>query len=123
MSDLEDVADKTDKLVVRATGVSSIGADLVASVKLYDIMDNELKGIDVNLSKFMFSAASEGDVSINDLEIILTEIEGSDDLERLEKIVYTVSAVANDNMTLRPRQYLLIKDICVEIPEGINLEL
>ena len=123
LSDLEDVADKTDKLVVRATGVSSIGPDLVASVKLYDIMDNELKGIDVNLSKFMFSAASEGDVSINDLEIILTEIEGSDDLERLEKIVYTVSAVANDNMTLRPRQYLLIKDICVEIPEGINLEL
>ena len=123
LSDLEDVADKTDKLVVRATGVSSIGADLVASVKLYDIMDNELKGIDVNLSKFMFSAASEGDESINDLEIILTEIEGSDDLERLEKIVYTVSAVANDNMTLRPRQYLLIKDICVEIPEGINLEL
>ena len=71
----------------------------------------------------MFSAASEGDESINDLEIILTEIEGSDDLERLEKIVYTVNAVANDNMTLRPRQYLLIKDICVEIPEGINLEL
>ena len=123
LSDLEDVADKTDKLVVKATGVSSIEADMVASVKLYDIMGNELTGIDVNLDNFMFSAATGGDESINDLEIVLTELEGSNDLERLEKIVYTVSAVASDNITLRPRQYLLIKDIFVEIPEGINLEL
>ena len=123
LSDLEDVADKTDKLVVKATGVSSIGADLEASVKLYDIMGDELTGIDVGLEKFWFAAAADGDESVNELEIILTEHDGSNDLERLEKIVYTISAVSGNNITLKPKQFLLIKDIFAEIPEGINLEL
>ncbi len=123
LSDLEDVADKTDKLVVKATGVSSIGADLVASVKLYDIMGDELTGIDVDLGKFRFASAVDGGESVNELEIVLTELDGSNDLERLEKIVYTVSAASGSNITLRPKQFLLIKDIFVEIPEGINLEL
>lgn len=123
LSDLEDVADKTDRLIVRGVGVTNIPTDLVTSVKLYDINGNELDGIDVDLSKFRFTAAPDGEESTNELEMILTEREGSDDLERLETIVYFVNAASTENITLRPKQYLLVKDIFIEIPDGINLTL
>ncbi len=121
LSDLEDVADKTDRLIVKATGVTNIPTDMVTAVKLYDIYGEELNGIDVNVDKFRFKAAADGQESTNELELELTEKEGSDDLERLEKIVYTVTATSMSNVTLRPKQYLLVKNIFVEIPDGINL--
>ena len=123
LSDLEDVADKTNSIIVRATGITDIPTDLEASVVLYDINGNELTGIDVDLSKFKFTAAADGQKSTNDLEITLTEQEGSDDLERLEKIVYTVFATSTNGITLRPQQFLYIEDIFVELPEGITLTL
>lgn len=123
LSDLEDVADKTDRLIVKATGVTNIPTDMVTAVKLYDIYGEELNGIDVNVDKFRFKAAADGQESTNELELELTEKEGSDDLERLEKIVYTVTATSMSNVTLRPKQYLLVKNIFIEIPNGINLSL
>lgn len=123
LSDLEDVADKTDRLIVKATGVTNIPTDMVTAVKLYDIYGDELYGINVNVDKFKFKAAAGGQESINELELELTEMEGSDDLERLEKIVYTVTATSMSNVTLRPKQYLLVKNIFIEIPNGINLSL
>ncbi len=123
LSDLEDVADKTDRLIVRAVGVTNIPVDLEATVSLYDIDGHQLNGIDVNLDKFRFSAATNDAESTNELEIILTEKDGSDDLERLEKIVYTIYASSIDGITLKPKQYLVIKDILVEIPDGIKLTL
>lgn len=121
LSDLEDVADKTDRIIVRATGVTNIPTDLKPAVKLYDIYGTELTGIDVNLDNFNFKAATEGTESVNELEIVLTEREGSNDFERLEKILFTIKADATGNIILRPRQYLLIKDIFVEIPDGISM--
>ncbi len=123
LSDLEDVADKTDRLIVRGVGVTNIPTDLVASVELYDIYGNILNGIDVDLSKFRFDAAPDGVEATNNLELALTEREGSDDLERLEMIVFIINAASTENITLRPKQYLLIKDIFVEIPDGINMTL
>lgn len=123
LSDLEDVADKTDRLIARGVGVTNIPTDLVASVKLYDIYGNELNGIDVDLSKFRLTAAPDGGESTNEMEMILTEREGSDDFERLEEIVFTINAATTENITLRPSQYLVIKDIFVEIPDGIKLTL
>ena len=123
LSDLEDVADKTDRLIVKATGVTNIPTDMVTAVKLYDIYGDELHGINVNVDKFKFKAAAGGQESTNELELELTEMEGSDDLERLEKIVYTVTATSMSNVTLRPKQYLLVKNIFIEIPNGINLSL
>lgn len=123
LSDLEDVADKTDRLIVKATGVTNIPTDMVTAVKLYDIYGEELNGIDVNVDKFRFKAAADGQESTNELELELTEMKGSDDLERLEKIVYTVTATSMSNVTLRPKQYLLVKNIFIEIPNGINLSL
>lgn len=123
LSDLEDVADKTDRLIVKATGVTNIPTDMVTAVKLYDIYGDELHGINVNVDKFKFKAAADGQESTNELELELTEMKGSDDLERLEKIVYTVTATSMSNVTLRPKQYLLVKNIFIEIPNGINLSL
>ena len=123
LSDLEDVADKTDRLIARGVGVTNIPTDLVASVKLYDIYGNELNGIDVDLSKFRLTAAPDGGESTNEMEMILTEREGSDDFERLEEIVFTINAATTENITLRPSQYLVIKDIFIEIPDGIKLTL
>lgn len=123
LEDLEDVADKTNRIIVRATGITDIPANLEASVALYDIAGNELTGIDTDVSKFKFTAAPDGQESTNELEITLTEHEGSNDLERLEKIVYTVFASSTDGITLRPHQFLYIKDIFVELPDGITLTL
>ena len=123
LSDLEDVADKTDRLIARGVGVTNIPTDLVASVKLYDIYGNELNGINVDLSKFRLTAAPDGGESTNEMEMILTEREGSDDFERLEEIVFTINAATTENITLRPSQYLVIKDIFIEIPDGIKLTL
>ena len=77
----------------------------------------------LNVDKFKFKAAADGQESTNELELELTEMKGSDDLERLEKIVYTVTATSMSNVTLRPKQYLLVKNIFIEIPNGINLSL
>ncbi len=123
LSDLEDIADKTDRLIVRGIGVTDIPTNLSATVHLYDIDGNELDGIDVNVDNFRFNAAADGGESTNDLEILLTEQEGSNDLERLEKIVYNIHAASTENITLRPDQYLIIKEIFVEVPDGINITL
>ena len=121
--DRDDLVDKTDRLIARGVGVTNIPTDLVASVKLYDIYGNELNGINVDLSKFRLTAAPDGGESTNEMEMILTEREGSDDFERLEEIVFTINAATTENITLRPSQYLVIKDIFVEIPDGIKLTL
>ncbi|MEG1765163.1 MAG: hypothetical protein RR254_00710 [Muribaculaceae bacterium] len=126
VSDLKDVANKTNKIIVAATGVSTIPTDLEVSVKLFDKAGNELKGIDVELSKFKIIAAVGDKESLSPLEIILTEKVDSKDLELLDKILYTVKASSLDGKTdivLKPTQYLLIKDIVAKIPEGINVEL
>ena len=124
VSDLKDVSDKTNKIMVSAKGYSMIPTELMISVKLYDINENELKGINVELSKFKFAPSVDGKESVSDLEIILTQKEGSHDLELLEKIKYTVEAVSMQNgITLKPTQYLQIKNILAKIPNGINLTL
>lgn len=124
LSDLKDVSDKTDKIIVSAKGYSMIPAELMISVKLYDMNENELKGIDVELAKFKFAPSVDGKESVSDLEIILTQKEGSHDLELLEKIRYTVESVSiQKGITLKPTQYLQIKNILAKIPNGINLTL
>lgn len=124
VSDLKDVSDKTDKIIVSAKGYSMIPTELMISVKLYDINENELNGINVELSKFKFAPSVDGEESVSDLEIILTQKEGSHDLELLEKIKYTVEATSMQNgIKLKPVQYLQIKNILAKIPNGINLTL
>ena len=78
----------------------------------------------MELSKFKFAPSVDGEESVSDLEIILTQKEGSHDLELLEKIKYTVEATSMQNgIKLKPVQYLQIKNILAKIPNGINLTL
>lgn len=126
LSDLKDISDKTNKIIVSASGVSTIPTELVLSVKVLDGNDKELNGIDVNLSKFKLSPSINGQESVSDVEIILTEKEGSHDLELLNKILYTVKATSlsgQSDIVLRPDQYIIIKKIVAKIPEGIDVKL
>lgn len=128
LSDLEDVTDKTDCLIVTGTGITNIPVNMEASVRLFDYSGNEelTDSIDINLDNFRFVASTNDEETTNDLEISLTERVGSNALERLDKIIYTITSVneeGSSNVVLRPKQYLLIKDIFVEIPDGIKISL
>jgi hypothetical protein len=125
LDDLKDVADKTNQVIVKGTGVTTIPAQLIAGVELFDINGNKLNGIDIDLSNFKFAPAVDGKESVNALQIILTEKDGSTDLERLEKIKYTIYANSLDlnNVVLKPTQYIVIKDIVATIPNGIDVTL
>ena len=58
------------------------------------------------------------------MKITLKVNNDSDDLERLEKIVYTINAANKvENISLSNKQYLLIKNIVAKIPNGITTEL
>lgn len=123
LSDLKDVADKTNEIIVTATGVTTIPVDLSATVELLDINKNILKNIDVDLSNFKFAASKDGKESLSNISIKLTEKEGSKELEQLDTIRYTIHSVSDRDLTLATNQFLVIKNIKAKITKGINVSL
>lgn len=124
--DLKDVSGKIKKLIVSATGVSTIPADLNVGVRLLDAHGNELKELTVNLDKFLMAASVDNKETESPLEITITEPEDCNQLENLETIEYTVHGLKLDNantITLRSKQFIIIKKIIAKIPNGISLTL
>ncbi len=126
LSDLKDVADKTTKIIVTAQGLTTIPTQLEASVKMLGANGEELKGIEVQLNKFIIAPSTDGNEKSSDIEIVLIEKEGSNDLELLDKIKYTIKATSTQgqsNIVLKPSQYIIIQKIVANIPNGINVDI
>lgn len=130
LSDLEDAAELTDKIILSMNAVSTIPVELIADIKLYDYYGNELKEINVtgtSRNKVTIKASPDGSTeTTTPLTITLEEPQGSDQLEELEKIVYTIKAASpssDGEYILKSSQYLILKDGVAKVPNGLTLEL
>lgn len=124
--DLKDVSNKINKLVVTGTGETTIPADISVAVKLLDIDGNELNELTVDLNKFLMEASDGTTPKESPLQITISEPDGSNQLEQLESLVFTIHGEKLDNVkqiSLKANQYLLIKDIKALIPNGITTTL
>lgn len=127
--DLEDVADLTNKIIIYADAISTIPAELEASVELYDSYGNKLNDIKVtgssaNTVKINAHDPKNGEETITPITLTIEEAEGSTQLEQLEKLVYTIKAKNTfENIVLKSNQYLVLKNGIAKVPNGITTEL
>ncbi|MDD2962035.1 MAG: hypothetical protein PHR45_08170 [Muribaculaceae bacterium] len=128
LNDLKDVANKTNRIIVTAEAINAIPTDLKFDVKLYDINGNELKEINVGLDKCVLASAKNSDAvesseTTSQIQITLTEPQNSSQLEALDKIIYYVTAKNSitGEIALKSKQYILIKNILVKIPDGVTV--
>lgn len=127
--DLEDVADLTNKIIINADAISTIPAELEASVELYDSYGNKLNDIKVtgssaNTVKINAHDPKNGEETITPITLTIEEAEGSTQLEQLEKLVYTIKAKNTfENIVLKSNQYLVLKNGIAKVPNGITTEL
>lgn len=121
--DLSDISDLTDEISIEADVESTIPVGLEISFKFFDYDGNELNEIHSN-NITIDAGGNNGDSTTSRMKINLKVNNDSDDLERLEKIVYTINAANKvENISLSNKQYLLIKNIVAKIPNGITTEL
>lgn len=128
LEDLKDVADLTDKIILNFDAITTIPADLEASVELYDINGNRLNEIKVtgtSANTVKISGSTDGKEVTTPVTITLEEPSGSTQLEELEKVVYTIKAANanNKSIVLKSSQYLILKNGVAKIPNGITTEL
>lgn len=130
LSDLEDAAELTDKIVLTMDAVSTIPVNLIAEISLYDYYGKELKDIIVtgtSRNTVKINASADGVTeTTTPVTITLEEPEGSDQLEELEKIVYTIKAASptqEGEYILKSNQYLILKNGIAKVPNGLTLEL
>lgn len=127
--DLEDVADLTNKIILNVDAESTIPTELVASVKLYDSFGKELKQIKVtgtseNTLTIKAHDPKNGNATVTPITLTIEELEGSTQLEDLEKLEYTIKAKnSKENIQLKSDQYLILKNGVAKIPNGITTEL
>ncbi|MFI3239883.1 MAG: hypothetical protein R3Y22_04765 [Bacteroidales bacterium] len=123
--DLADYTDIVDKLIASAKVTNTIPAELELTAKCYDYANNELPGLTIDLAQFIVSAAqSNGVATTSDIKFTISQVAGSDDLERLETIEYTVNAASIENgVELKPTQYIQFSEITIAVPNGLTLEL
>ena len=121
--DLSDISDLTDEISIEADVESTIPVGLEISFKFFDYDGNELNEIHSD-NITIDAGGNNGDSTTSRMKITLKVNNDSDDLERLEKIVYTINAANKvENISLSNKQYLLIKNIVAKIPNGITTEL
>lgn len=127
--DLKDVADLTNKIILNVDAESTIPTELVASVKLYDSFGKELKQIKVtgtseNTLTIKAHDPKNGNATVTPITLTIEELEGSTQLEDLEKLEYTIKAKnSKENIQLKSDQYLILKNGVAKIPNGITTEL
>lgn len=127
--DLEDVADLTNKIILNVDAESTIPTELVASVKLYDSFGKELKQIKVtgtseNTLTIKAHDPKNGNATVTPITLTIEELEGSTQLEDLEKLEYTIKAKnSKENIQLKSDQYLILKNGVAKMPNGITTEL
>ena len=128
LDDLEDVADLTNKIILNCDAVSTIPVDLEASVKLYDIYGNELDEIVVtgnDGNKVFINASKNGEPTTTPITLTIEELEGSTQLEQLEKLEYIIkakNAVGND-VVLKSSSAIIVKNGVAKLPNGVTTEL
>ena len=125
--DLEDAADLTDKIELSFDIESTIPVDLTASVKLLDARGRELKDIIVTGTKqntVEIKAGAEDSPTTTHITLSIAEKEGSNQLEELEKLEYSVKATnpIGKDVVLKSSQYVLIKNGVAKIPNGVTTE-
>lgn len=128
LNDLEDVADLTDKIEVSYDIESTIPADLTATVKLLDASGHELNDIIVTgtaPNTINIKAATDDKPETTHITLTIEEKAGSTQLEKLEKLEYSIKATnpINKNVVLKSTQYVIVKNGIAKIPNGVTTEL
>ncbi len=128
MEDLEDAADLTNKIEISFDAISTIPADLTATVKLLDARGHELNDIIVtgtDKNTVNIKASVDGSETTTPITLTIVEKDGSTQLEELEKLEYTVKATnpIGKDVILKSSQYLMLKNGVAKIPNGITTEL
>lgn len=128
MEDLEDAADLTNKIEVSFDAVSTIPADLTATVRLLDASGCELNEITVtgtDKNTVNIKASTDGNETITPITLTIVEKDGSTQLEELEKLEYTIKATnpIGKDVILKSSQYLMLKNGVAKVPNGITTEL
>lgn len=128
LNDLEDVADLTDKIEVSCDIESTIPADLTATVKLLDASGHELNDIIVTgtaPNTINIKAATDDKPETTHITLTIEEKAGSTQLEKLEKLEYSIKATnpINKNVVLKSTQYVIVKNGIAKMPNGVTTEL
>ena len=119
--DLEDVVDKIEAVQVQLLGdvESTIPLGVALTAKAYDKNWNELT--DVRIGSFSVKAGSD---TITKAPMILDVDVKRNGLEKLESIVFTASCEsAEEGLSIRKGQWLLIKKLRIRFPEGLKVDL
>lgn len=122
---LKDVSDKVSKLKIKCDFETTIPVDMDGAVAFYDAKGNELKDIVADVTMFKVKASPDGVTpEISPVEFTITIKDGSNQLNELDLITYTVFAKSLDHdIQLNASQYLLMKNIKVHLPDGIKFKL
>lgn len=127
-SDLNDIADLTNKIIVECDAVTTIPVDLEASVELYDSYGNILNEISVSgqeANKVFINASQNGEESTTHITLTIEEKSGSNQLEQLDILKYNIKAKnpVNKDIVLKSSQYIVLKNGIAKLPDGITTEL
>lgn len=120
---LEGISESLSNIVLEADFESNIPVGLELKFKFYDSEDNELTEIE-SQDIIIDAAGNDGQAKVSKIKLKLSaDTNSQNELERLEKIVYTVKAANKvKNVYLSSKQYLQLKNIVVKIPNGITVE-
>lgn len=120
---LEGITELIQSISLEADFETTIPIGLEMQFKFYDSEDNELTGIQAE-DIIIEPAGHDGKPTVSRIKLNLSVNKGNNELERLEKIVYTVKAANKvKNVSLSNKQYILLKNIVAKIPNGITVEL
>ncbi len=123
--DIDDFAELTNNLILEFDAVSTIPVDLEASVEFCDANGNTLNGISLfgQENNYVYVKGSEnGEEATTHITLSLEEKSGSNDLELLDVIRYSIKAknATDKDIVLKSSQYIMIKNGVAKLPKGIT---
>ena len=114
--------------LIEFDAISTIPLELEASVELYDYNGSKLNGITVTgneNNKVFINASQNGQETTTHIILNIKESDGNNQLEKLDRIKYTIKAknAVNNDIVLKSSQYIVIKNAIAKLPKGISTEL